>query len=206
MGNAEIRTPIQKRAIEKREKIVKAGFDLICEKGYYNINTTEIAKSAGVSTGIVYQYFKDKHDILIEGISLYSNSIFYPMLSVINNKPNISITKENFSELLRKMIDKFINNHKISKIAHEEIVTMTNSAKEVAEIFHKSEIEMTNKISQVLLDNDFHSENIKEKVHIAIGMIDNLCHEIVYHKHTELDYEKMIDIVISTISYMLLRT
>ena len=203
MGNAEIRTPIQKRAIEKKEKIVKAGFDLICEKGYYNINTAEIAKSAGVSTGIVYQYFKDKHDILIEGISLYSNSIFYPMLSIVNAQTN-NITKDNFPELLRKMIDKFINNHKISQIAHEEIITMTHSDKEVAEIFHKSEMEMTNKIAQILIDTGLDSENLKEKVHISIGMIDNLCHEIVYHKHKELNYEKMIDIVVSTISCMLL--
>ena len=61
----DIREPKQKRAIEKKEKIIKAGFDLICQNGYHNTNTAEIAKRAGVSTGIVYQYFKDKYDIFI---------------------------------------------------------------------------------------------------------------------------------------------
>ena len=56
MSTNNIREPIQKRSIEKKEKIIEAGFDLICEKGYYNTNTAEIAKAAGVSTGIVYQY------------------------------------------------------------------------------------------------------------------------------------------------------
>lgn len=41
-------------SLEKEEKIIKAGFDLMCKKGYYNTNTVEIAKFAGVSTGIVY--------------------------------------------------------------------------------------------------------------------------------------------------------
>jgi AcrR family transcriptional regulator len=82
MRNVDIRQPIQKRSIEKKEKIIEAGFNLICEKGYYNTNTAEIAKNAGVSTGIVYQYFKDKHDILIEGMKLYSSSIFYPILYI----------------------------------------------------------------------------------------------------------------------------
>ena len=41
-------------SLEKKEKIIKAGFDLMCKKGYYNTNTVEIAKFAGVSTGIVY--------------------------------------------------------------------------------------------------------------------------------------------------------
>ena len=80
MNENEIREPIQKRSIEKKERIIKCGFDLICEKGYYNTNTAEIAKKANVSTGIVYQYFKDKHDILIAGIEKYASHIFYPML------------------------------------------------------------------------------------------------------------------------------
>ena len=203
MGNAEIREPIQKRSIEKKEKIIQAGFELICEKGYYNTNTAEIAKVAGVSTGIVYQYFKDKHDILIEGIRLYANSLFYPMLLIANENIKTNINKENFSSILRDMIDKFIKNHKISKTAHEEIIAMTHSDQEVAEIFHDSEMEMANKVTAILLENGFKPENLSEKVHVAIGMIDNLCHEIVYHKHKELDYEKMIDIVVKTISNMI---
>lgn len=203
MGNAEIREPIQKRSIEKKEKIIQAGFELICEKGYYNTNTAEIAKVAGVSTGIVYQYFKDKHAILIEGIRLYANSLFYPMLLIANENIKTNINKENFSSILRDMINKFIKNHKISKTAHEEIIAMTHSDQEVAKIFHDSEMEMANKVTSILLENGFKSENLSEKVHVAIGMIDNLCHEIVYHKHKELDYEKMIDIVVKTISNMI---
>lgn len=203
MGNAEIREPIQKRSIEKKEKIIQAGFELICKKGYYNTNTAEIAKVAGVSTGIVYQYFKDKHDILIEGIRLYANSIFYPMLLIANENIKTNINKENISSILRDMIDKFIKNHKLSKTAHEEIIAMTHSDQEVAKIFHDSEMEMANKVTALLLENGFESENLSEKVHVSIGMIDNLCHEIVYHKHRELDYEKMINIVAKTITNML---
>ena len=77
-----MRNPKQERAILKKEKIIDAGFKLICENGYYNINTATIAKEAGVSTGIVYQYFNDKHDILIEGLKKYGNDIFFPMLKL----------------------------------------------------------------------------------------------------------------------------
>lgn len=204
MSNSEIREPIQKRSIEKKEKIIRAGFELICEKGYYNTNTAEIAKAAEVSTGIVYQYFKDKHDILIEGIKLYANSIFYPMLSEAHTKnENIKITKKDFPMILENMIRKFIKNHKLSKIAHEEIMAMTHSDLEVAKLFRKSEMEMTQKITEILLSNRFNPNNLSEKVHIAIAMVDNLCHEIVYHKHKELDYDEMIHIVVSTIAKMI---
>ena len=204
MGNAEIREPIQKRSIEKKEKIIQAGFGLICQKGYYNTTTSEIAKSAGVSIGILYQYFKDKHDILIDGFKLYSNSIFFPMLQITDKNMNLTITNSNISCVLKDMVNKFIRNHKISQTAHEEIIAMIHSDKEVAEIYHNSEMEMTNKIVQLLLESGIKVDNINEKVHVAIGMIDNLCHEIVYHKHKQLDYDKMIDIVISSICNMII--
>ncbi len=196
MSSNEIREPVQKRSIEKKEKIIKAGFELICEKGYYNTNTAEIAKAAGVSTGIVYQYFKDKHDILVEGIKKYASDIFYPMLNVTTN---IKIDKNNLDKILRNMINAFIENHKLSQVAHEEIMSMTHSDKEIAEFFQENEMAMTKNISNVLLKNGFNSSNLDEKVHIAIHLIDDLCHEIVYHKHKDLNYDVMIDLVIDNI-------
>lgn len=192
----EIREPIQKRSIEKKEKIIKAGFELICEKGYYNTNTAEIAKAAGVSTGIIYQYFKDKHDILVEGIKRYASDIFYPMLNITSN---IKIDKNNLDSILRNMINAFVENHKLSQIAHEEIMSMTHSDKEIAEFFQENEMAMTKNISKILFDNGFDSNNLDEKVHIAIHLIDDLCHEIVYHKHKDLNYDVMINLVIENI-------
>lgn len=199
MSEYEIREPIQKRSIEKKEKIIKSGFELICEKGYYNTNTAEIAKNAGVSTGIVYQYFKDKHDIFIDALKKYADNIFYPMI-------NIQITefnKTSLKEIFRKMIESFVQNHKLSQSAHEEIMAMAHSDKEVAFYFHKREMEMTIKIYDLLVNNGFNKNNLMEKSHISIGLIDNLCHEIVYHKHSELNYEVMTNICINTIIYIL---
>ena len=195
MSENEVREPIQKRSIEKKEKIIQMGFKLICEKGYYNTNTAEIAKYAGVSTGIIYNYFKDKHDILIEGVKKYASDIFYPMISVANKK----FEKKDFEKVLRNMISDYIQNHKLSQSAHEELISMAHSDKEIAEFFHNHEMEVTQKITNILIQNGFSPINLIEKVHIALGLIDNLCHEIVYHKHKELDYKIMTDIVIESI-------
>lgn len=199
MSEYEIREPIQKRSIEKKEKIIKSGFELICEKGYYNTNTAEIAKNAGVSTGIVYQYFKDKHDIFIDALKKYADNIFYPMINI----PIIEFNKTSLKEIFREMIESFVQNHKLSQSAHEEIMAMAHSDKEVAFYFHKREMEMTIKIYDLLINNGFNKNNLMEKSHISIGLIDNLCHEIVYHKHSELNYEVMTNICIDTIIYIL---
>lgn len=201
MSDNIIREPIQKRSIEKKEKIIKYGFELICKKGYYNTNTAEIAKAAGVSTGIVYSYFNDKHDILLEGLKRYANSIFYPSIDFIND---ITITKDNLYEIVKKVLLQFINNHKLSQSAHQEITAMTHSDKDVAEFFHKNEIEMTNVIVDLLKKNGFCYDDLIERAHIIIGLIDNICHEIVYHKHKDINYDIMTDIVTNEIVHILI--
>ena len=32
-----------------------------------------------------------------------------------------------------------------------------------------------------------------------MGLIDNLCHEVIYHKRSEMNYDIMTDLVIETI-------
>ena len=199
MSKTEIREPIQKRSIEKKEKIIKAGFELICEDGYHNTNTAEIAKKANVSTGIVYQYFNDKHDIFIAGLEKYADSIFYPLKDISIDK----FDKKDFPTLLKKFIESYIKNHKLSKSTHEEIMAMVHIDKDVAYYYYKREMDMTKKITDFLEQNGFNTKNKNEKVHIIIGMVDNLCHEVVYHKHNELDYDAMTDLVIKNIINLL---
>lgn len=120
---------------------------------------------------------------------------------------NISLTdfnKSKLDELLKKMIKSFIEDHKLSQSAHEEIMAMAHSDKEVAYFFHKREMEMTIKLSELLANNGFDKKDLMEKVHICIGLIDNICHEIVYHKHEGLNYNIMIDLVISSILKLLM--
>ena len=196
----EIRVPTQKRSIEKRNRIIEKGFELMCEKGYYNISTPDIAEYAGVSTGIIYQYFTDKKDIFIDGVKQYSNNIMFPMIDVLKEN---KIDLENINDLLEIMIDKFIKTHTISKKAHEELVAMSHLDDDIAEIFKNSEFEMTEKIVELLKNNGINIENMREKVHIIIGIVENLCHEIVYNKHSKLNYDVMKSEVINIIIKML---
>lgn len=195
----DIRKPIKQSAIEKKQKIIEKGFELMCEKGYHNVNSVDIAKYANVSTGIIYQYFNDKRDIFIEGIKNYSNNIMYPMIEIIEKKFN----KKDIEQVLEQLINKFIETHKISQKAHEELMAQAYLDKEVKEIFKKNELELTNKIVKILEYNEFKVNNIEEKVHIIIGLVENFCHEVVYHNHENMDYDNMKKEVIEIIKYII---
>ena len=96
---SEVREPIKKTSIAKKERIIKKGFELMCNKGYHNVSCVDIAKYANVSTGIIYQYFNDKRDIFIEGTKDYADKIMFPMLGIIDNK---DVDKKNIREVFVK--------------------------------------------------------------------------------------------------------
>lgn len=195
-----VRMPKQKRAILKRNRIIESGFKLICENGYYNTNTALIARDAGVSTGIVYQYFNDKKEIFIEGIKMYADSILFPMLDILNNT---DMHSKDFSDIVSKLIDLFIDRHNLTKKAHEELMSMAHADEDIAEMLHNKEIESTLKIAEILEVNGHNPIHLKERVHIATSLGENFCHEVVYHKHTEIDYNVMKEEVIKLITDLL---
>lgn len=195
---SEVREPIKKTSIAKKERIIKKGFELMCNKGYHNVSCVDIAKYANVSTGIIYQYFNDKRDIFIEGTKDYADKIMFPMLGIIDNK---DVDKKNIREVLVKMIDSYIKTHTIKKEAHEELMAMSCLDKDIANIFNDREMFLTMKVSSILIKGGFNDKNIEEKVHLLIGIIDNYCHEVVYHKHKDLNYdvmkEELLDIIVN---------
>lgn len=197
---SETRIPTQKRSIEKRNKIIAYGFELMCNKGYYNVSTNDIAKYAEVSTGIVYQYFNDKKEIFIEGIKNYSDNIMFPILNVLKNN---DVKINNLEILLNEMLDIFIKQHTLSKNAHEEMIALSHLDPDIAEIFHQKELDTTSIIVETLKENNISSENLFEKVHIIIGIVENYCHEVVYHHHKTMNYDIMKKEVIKIITNIL---
>lgn len=199
MESSELRQPTQKRAIEKREKILKNGFQLICKKGLHNTDAKQIAEHSGVSIGTVYQYFKDKHDIFIQGLKKYAETLMFP----ISNLKDVKLDKNNLRESLQDLINIYVKSHKMSKSVHEEIVSLQHTDKEVSKIFKSLELKSSETFAQILIDNGIVVENIEERTHLILSWIDHLCHEITYHKHKELDYDKMTELVIDSIFNLL---
>ncbi len=193
---SETRMPTQKRSIEKRNKIISKGFELMCKNGYYNTNTIDIAKYAGVSTGIIYQYFNDKKEIFLEGAKQYSDDIMFPIFSLIDEHQKLPTDLKSFFQKIIKINQK---QHTASKKAHQELTAMQHLDEDIEQIFKNSEVSFSNKLYNLFANNNFSKINLKEKTHLIVNLIDNLAHEEVYHRHNNYNYSVMEDIVINAI-------
>ncbi|MCM1194722.1 MAG: TetR/AcrR family transcriptional regulator [Corallococcus sp.] len=190
-----VREPQQERSIEKKNKIIQSGYELFSEVGYYGTNTVEIAKRAGVSTGIVYGYFQDKRDILICVLKIYIEKVSAPILDII--KPNANTLS--LYEIAQGVIDRTLDLHKENAKLHNTLHSLATTDELVNAEFMKLENNITKRISEQLAEIGVSSVDILEKTHLAMNIVQSFAHEYVFDKHNYLDYPKMKEIVCKTL-------
>ena len=182
-----IRTPQQKRSIDKKNRIIEAGYELFARDGYFNTNTAQIAKHAGVSTGIVYGYFRDKRDILLEVLSIYVDKAFTPVMDIFDSLDS----PLNFETLIANIIDATVEVHKNNAAIHEALHSLTSTDEAVGNKFLELEKDMTVNIVEALTQHGYNRDSLYEKVHLAMETIQSYAHECVYDLHDYIDYDKM---------------
>ena len=183
----KIREPKQQRAIEKKEAIIKAAYKVFTKDGYYNTNTAEIAKVAGVSTGIVYGYFKDKKDILFYVIQKYMEDVTAPIVEFLNSlKAPID-----YEVLAADLIELVTKVHKYNANIHNVLHSLAGTDEEINDEFLKLETYITEIGAKKLQELGVKAHNLKEKVHLIMNLVQSFVHESLYDKHDYLDYEKM---------------
>lgn len=186
-----VREPQQGRSIEKKNKIIQAGYELFTEVGYYGTNTVEIAKRAGVSTGIVYGYFTDKRDILICVLNIYIDNVSKPLIEIMKSQ-NAGVDLDKLAE---QILDKTIELHEQYAQLHNTLHSLAASDEAVNAEFIKLENDITAKMSEQLTSLGVNVSNITEKVHLAMNVVQSFAHEYVFDNHAYIDYPKMKEIV-----------
>ncbi|MFA9463264.1 MAG: TetR/AcrR family transcriptional regulator [Velocimicrobium sp.] len=181
----DTREPMQKRSIEKKQKITEAGFELFCEKGYYNTNTIEIAKRAGVSTGALYSYFKDKRDIYILAFDQYLNSLSIYLFEVLEGLEQ----PFSLSAFIDKWIAFYIDLYATSSRALVQIKVMILDDKEINRHFSDLENEYFLRLVELLNQNGILCDNLFEKVYTSCILVDALRQEKSTFPHSGLDFD-----------------
>lgn len=183
----EIRQPIQKRSIEKKERIIKAAYELFSENGYYGTVIPMIAARAGVSTGIVYGYFTDKRDILFYVLKIYVKETSAPIIDYIGSLPaGLSV-----SDILKNLIELTEQTHRNNEQLHNILHSLAFTEDDINEEFLNLESHLTMVASKKLRDLGYGQPNLEEIVHIAMNVIQAYAHETIYDKHDYINYDIM---------------
>ncbi|MFT8313147.1 MAG: TetR/AcrR family transcriptional regulator [Clostridium sp.] len=195
MAKAEIRKPRQARSIEKKNKIIQAGMKLFMEKGFYNTNTNEIAKEAGVSIGIIYHYFQDKKAIFLACMDQMTPKFDFNMVQQLH----LSKDRKELEAFLSDIIDKNIQFHAMSKAGHEEFQAMRHLDPDVEQYMNQFEDKFLSEIADALPALGLSISHPREKLDIIFHMIDQYCDAVAINKRDKINYDDMKILLIETI-------
>ena len=82
---------------QKKELIMETALELFAENGFHATSVSQIAKKAGISKGLAYNYFESKNDILNELIQHGFDAV-YSNLDLNNDG---IVTKDEFIQFIR---------------------------------------------------------------------------------------------------------
>ena len=94
---------MQQRSIDSRNKLLVSAKELFSKKGFYNTNTKEISKNAGISIGNFYNLFESKYDIYFSLVQDYTTFVYNNIsstLSKMQSQNPTELKKELYSYIL----------------------------------------------------------------------------------------------------------
>lgn len=86
---------------DRRQAILDAALTVFANNGYHSASVSMIAKEAGVSKGLMYNYFPSKKAVLLTLV----NDLFDTVVEKFNIIPGEVYTRERFIELIELSID-----------------------------------------------------------------------------------------------------
>ena len=170
MGITQRRTDkeiIQERAIKTREKLLVAAIELYMEKGYHDTTVDEIAKGAGLSTGIAYRYFRNKKELLLAALSF----------SFENIKDIAGVSEEDFiADDISSILTAFERIHTEYRALHEELEGLRHSDEDVRMLYVDFTEKALTKLYDKLPEEIRGKRHSWERLNISIGLMENYCH------------------------------
>ncbi len=170
-----------------RIKIMKAFSLLMSEKDFHSITTAEIAKTAEVTEGLIYKYFKDKKDLLYQVL----NEHFFEFQAKIENRiANEKTCVEQLEVIIFSSLESYAANRIFSKIL---LLEVRNSL----DFFESGAYEMVRKYTRTVLkiiEKGIETGELKPETNphilwkVILGAIEHAClGEIIFGRELDID-------------------
>jgi Transcriptional regulator len=160
----------------KEQAILEAATKIFAETGYHEAKISKIAEVAGIATGSIYLYFRNKDEILKKIFSLLWERL-YTELNIAEKRKDLT-SVEKLESMLDLIFDLFTENPSLAIVFSREhdISTIKNRDSEVP-YFNKF-IETGEKIIVEGIKNKVFNSNIEIPIfrHFLLGGIRYILH------------------------------
>jgi len=146
---------------EKKKNIAKSTCELFVNKGYVNITISEIAKVAGVGKGTIYEYFKNKDEIVFELMGCLQENYDIKLHEKL-------VKSATLKEKVFSLFEIYLSNDDLVKVQREiykeYLGILISNKNEQAELFNTKMISKYSEILQGLFQDAIDKKEIKEDI------------------------------------------
>lgn len=90
-----VRTRRQAQAADRREQLLRTSFQLFSERGYRGTSVRDIARTVGVTEGLLYHYFTSKVDLFTAVLTTYAPlGTFDSIIKTAEDRPVGEVLRE----------------------------------------------------------------------------------------------------------------
>lgn len=86
---------------DRKDQLLDAALQVFAEEGYHSASVSKIAKHAGVSKGLMYNYFQSKEEVLLTLV----RALFDYAMTTLKIQPDEEFSKERFAEIIALSVD-----------------------------------------------------------------------------------------------------
>jgi AcrR family transcriptional regulator len=170
--------PRQKRAREKKGRLIKAALEEFSRRGYNRTSAKRIAAGAQVATGTFYRYFRDKKAVFMAVCRSVETEI-----GVIIFERGQEMRKRGVleTEILKSLIKTSVDAHHANKKFHREVMAMQLQDQEVASWVRERESRTLNSLKDFLepMREHYRPRDLETAAELILHTVEETAHRAV---------------------------
>lgn len=160
----------------KEQDILEAAIKIFAETGYHNAKIHKIAETAGVATGSVYVYYKNKEAILLTIFEKLWEKLFFELNSLVQKSEASPVEK--LDGMIDLLFDVFIQNPSMALVFVNEQNHLLQQSPQAFTPYYTKFLDLGEEIANEGISKGVFHENLDVKIlrMFIFGGIRHLLH------------------------------
>ena len=178
-------------AAERKDQIVRATVDCITKYGYHNFSMQDVARTAGVSKGIIHYYFLNKDELMMSVLDQVAGDIERVLASEMSSITDSKRKLEVFIEVCFDIVRSTKEYYQVDM----DFWTQINQKDEVKKVIARHYLKFREAAAAVIREGisagAFRPVDVKDYASYIIAVIDGLSLQWLFDEAT-LEYDRII--------------
>jgi len=178
-------------AAERKDQIVRATVECITKHGYHNFSMQDVARTAGVSKGIIHYYFLNKDELMMSVLDKVAGDIERVLVSEMEASPNPVRKLEIFIDVCFDIVRSTKEYYQVNMDFWTQINQKTEVRMVIAKHYNQFRETAVNVIDEGKKNGAFKNVDALQYASYMVAVIDGLSLQYLFDD-TSFDYESMV--------------